>query len=191
MQAAIEGSGERIDLLASPSTEQPSGAAAAATATSTPSPAANTGAAPSAPPATATPAVTAPTGAGSLVTGDTNITGVMAEVTQCDRKDGVLSIKVRFRNSSSAKARVPIIGGRNYESYYVGAQSKKYFILKDSEGTYLTPRADGFGDLFVDLDPAGQYTWWAKFPAPPADVKTVTLYTPLAAPLENIPVSDK
>ncbi len=125
------------------------------------------------------------------MTGDTNIAGVMAEVTQCDRKDGVLSIKVRFRNSSSTKARVSIISSRNYESYYVGAASKKYFILKDTEGVYLTPRADGFGELSVDLDPGGQYTWWAKFPAPPADVKTVTLYTPLAAPLENIPVSDK
>lgn len=146
--------------------------------------------APAAPPAAPAPAA-APSGAPSLKSGDTNIANVTADVTECSRKDGVLSIKVRLRNSASAVKRVDIIWNRNYESYYVSAASKKYFILKDSDGTYLTPRADGFGGLAVDLDAGGQYTWWAKFPAPPAEVKAVTLYMPTAAPLEDIPVTDR
>jgi hypothetical protein len=114
-----------------------------------------------------------------------------AEVTQCDRKDGVLSIKVRLRNTTSARKHVDIISGRNYENYYLSASSKKYFILKDTDGTYFTPKADGSGGLSVDIDPGSQYIWWAKFPAPPANVKQVTLYTPLAGPLDDIPVTEK
>src|SRR5689334_24701351 len=48
-------------------------------------------------PASAPPAAAAAP-AGTLKNGDTNISGVVAEVTECARKDGVLSIKVRLRN---------------------------------------------------------------------------------------------
>jgi hypothetical protein len=143
---------------------------------------------PTAPPAAQPPA---PPTTPALKTGDTNISGVAAEVTQCERKDGVLSVKVRFRNTGSEKQQFDLIDSRNYEKYYLTAASKKYFILKDSEGTYLTAQASGFGNLAVHLDPAGQYTWWAKYPAPPPEVKAVTLYMPVAAPLEDIPVADK
>jgi hypothetical protein len=135
--------------------------------------------------------VAAPAGPAALMTGETNIAGIIAEPTGCTRKDGVLSIKLRLRNTGSATTRVGIISARNYESYYLSAANKKYFILKDSDGTYLTPSADMFGGLAVDIEAGGQYTWWAKFPAPPAEVKTVTLYTPIAPPLEDIPVTDK
>ena len=190
MQAAIEGSGQRIDLIAQPSMSQapvlaPNAPAQTGAATPTPSaaatPTASATATPPAPPAGPTP----------LVTGDTNTAEIVAEVTECNRKEGVLSVKVRLRNTGSAGKHVDIFQGRNYESYYLGAANKKYFMLKDSEGTYLTPKADGMGDLGVDVAAGGQYTWWAKFPAPSAEVKAVTLYTPLAAPLEDIPVMDK
>ena len=147
---------------------------------STPPPAA-------APPAAAPPASTS----AALKTQDTNITGVVADVTECKRKDDVLSVKVRFHNAGNDKRNLNLIENRDYEKYYVSAASKKYFILKDSEGTYLTPQAANTGGLAVSLEPGGQYTWWAKYPAPPADVKTVTLYTKLAAPFEDIPVSDQ
>jgi hypothetical protein len=132
-----------------------------------------------------------PASASVLKSGETNSSGVIAEVIQCDRKDGVLSMRVHFRNVSAKKTYFTIINGRNYEKYYLTAGSKKYFILKDSEGTYLTPLADGAGGLGVDLDPGGQYTWWAKFPAPPPEAKEVTLYMPVAPPLEDIPVSGR
>ena len=141
---------------------------------------------PAAPPPAATPAAT-----GVLKTEDTNIAGVVADVTECARKDGVLSVRVRFRNTSGQKQKLTLIDNRDYEKYYVTAASKKYFILKDSEGTYLTPQASGFGGLAVGLEPGAQYTWWAKYPAPPAEVKAVTLYSPVAAPLEDIAVSDR
>jgi hypothetical protein len=115
----------------------------------------------------AAPASTAPASASAIKSGDTNTAGIAPDVTECTRKDGVLSVKVRFRNTTNAGKHLGIIDSRNYEKYYLTAGSKKYFILKDSEGTYLTPQGDGFGSLGADLDAGGQYTWWAKFPAPP------------------------
>jgi hypothetical protein len=160
--------------------------------------------APQAPAQTATPAASTPAPApsaapapvaaaapaGALKTGDTNIAGVVADVTECSRKDGVLSVRVRFRSTASERKTFDLIDGRDYQKFYLTAASKKYFILKDAEGTYLTPEASSFGNLTVRIDPGGQYTWWAKFPAPPAEVKAVTLYTPVSAPLEDVPVSN-
>lgn len=180
-------------VLCGCSKDAPPPAAQSATPVPAASPAVPTPTASTAPPAAPAPAPApaAPPSTPALKTGDTNINGVAADVTQCERKDGVLSVKVRFRNTGSEKRQFDLIDSRNYEKYYLTAASKKYFILKDSEGTYLTPQADGFGSLRVYLDPAGQYTWWAKYPAPPPEVKAVTLYMPVAAPLEDIPVSDK
>jgi len=161
-----------------------------------PSPPAPTSAQPPAAPAPAAAApaatpVAVPPATAALKTGETNISGVTADVTECARKEGVLSVRVRFHNTAKENKKLNLIDGRDYEKYYVTAASKKYFILKDSEGTYLTAQANSFGSLSVGLDPWEQFTWWAKYPAPPDDVKAVTLYTPVAPPLEDIPVSDR
>jgi hypothetical protein len=162
-----------------------------------PPPAAQTSApapAQTAPPPAAVPtpaAAPAPAVTAALKTEDTNIAGVAADVTECQRKDGVLSVRVRFRNTGSEKKSFTLIDARDYEKFYLTAANKKYFILKDSEGTYLTAQASAFGGLSMSLEPGAQYTWWAKYPAPPDEVKAVTLYMPVAAPLEDIAVSDK
>jgi hypothetical protein len=135
-------------------------------------------------------APTAPAAAAPLQTQDTNVSGVVAELTECKRKEGVLTVKIRFRNTSGAEARVDLISGRNYDQYYVTAQSKKYFILRDSEQTPLAPATDGFGGLGVKLPANGTWTWWAKYPAPPPEVKSVSYFTPLGAPFEDVPVTD-
>jgi hypothetical protein len=77
---------------------------------------------------------------------------LFSDFTECKRKEGVLGVKVRFRNVSSPEKYFNIISGRNYDHFYVTAANKKYFILKDSEGTYLTPSASGGGDLRVPLE---------------------------------------
>jgi hypothetical protein len=82
--------------------------------------------------------------------------------------------------------------GENMDAFYVTAGNKKYFMLKDTDGAVLAPAANGWrGSLNADLDKDQQYTWWAKFPAPPADVKKITLMTAMAPPFEDIPVTDQ
>jgi hypothetical protein len=126
----------------------------------------------------------------ALASGDTNVSGVVAEVTECKRKEGVLSIKVRFRNTSEAEADFNIIDGRNYDMLYVTAADKKYFVLRDTEKTPLASDAGSFGTLRVKLAPGGTWTWWAKYPAPPPEIKSVSYYIPVGPPIEDIPVID-
>ena len=107
-------------------------------------------------------------------------------------KDGVLTVKVRLHNTSTAKVVFRIIQNRNYAKFYVTAENKKYFILTDSEKVPLTTQADQFaGHLDASIVPGGSYQWWAKYPAPPPSVKTLTLYTPWTPPFDDVPITDK
>lgn len=120
---------------------------------------------------------------------DTNASGIVAELTECKRKDGVLRIKVRFRNTSANKSRLDVYGSstKKYEmdKFYVTAGNKKYFVLKDSEEVPLM--SDSFND---DIDKGGAFLWWGKFPAPPAEVKEIGITMPKVNPFEDVPISD-
>ena len=121
---------------------------------------------------------------------DTNIGGLVADITQCKRKDGVLTLKVRLRNTSGKKASIHFTDGYNaYDKYYLTAGDKKYFILRDSEGVPLATDAGG-GYTNIDIDKDGSYTWWAKYPAPPAEVTSVSFYAAFAPPFEDVPITD-
>lgn len=125
-----------------------------------------------------------------LAGSETNIDGVTAEVTECRRKEGVLSIRLRLKNTGEKDVRVTLIGTRDYDKYYVTAENKKYFVLRDSEKVPLAPAADPGGAVYANIAKGGGYTWWAKYPAPPPTVKKVTYYTLIAPPIEDIPIQD-
>ena len=131
-------------------------------------------------------------GAATIQSQDTNVTGVVAELSECSRKDGVLTVKVRLHNTSTAKVVFRVIQARNYAKFYVTAENKKYFILTDSEKVPLATQADQFaGHLDASIVPGGGYQWYAKYPAPPPSAKTLTLYTPWAPPFDDVPITDK
>ena len=122
---------------------------------------------------------------------DTNVGGLVADITQCKRKDGVLSLKVRLRNTSGKKVNISFTDGlRAYDKYYLTAGDKKYFVLRDTEDKPLATNENGDGYTNIDIDKDGSYTWWAKYPAPPADVTSITFYTAFAPPFEDLPITD-
>jgi len=125
---------------------------------------------------------------------DTNIPGVVGELIQCKRSGGVLSVKIRFHNTSGTPVNFFVLGTNvSYEKFYVTAASKKYFILKDSDGTYLAPGSDyscGMPGVCEKLAAGQSNIWWAKFPAPSADVTKVGLFTPVTPPFDDIPITD-
>jgi hypothetical protein len=119
--------------------------------------------------------------------------GVVAEIVQCKRDGGVLSIRMRLRNTGAADASLSLIRKANYDQYYVTAGSKKYFVLRDSDKTPLANpiNTDAFtGAVEVKIAKGGAFTWFAKYPAPPADVKKINYYTPITTPFEDIPITD-
>jgi hypothetical protein len=125
-----------------------------------------------------------------LAVGETNVSGLVAEVTECKRKEGVLSVKVRFRNTSGETVLLNMIRDRDYDKQYVTAGNKKYLVLRDTEKTPLASPADNGGAIYANIEPNGTWTWWAKYPAPPPEVSSVSYYTTVAPPIEDVPITD-
>jgi hypothetical protein len=121
---------------------------------------------------------------------DTNLPGITAEITECKREDGTLTVRMRLANTTDKEASVPILKSRNFDAYYVTAANKKYFILRDSEKTPLAVPADSGGWATATIPKGGSFTWWAKYPAPPPEVKKLSYYTPLTPPFDNVPIKD-
>lgn len=122
---------------------------------------------------------------------ETNVDGVTAEISDAVRKEGVLTVKMRLRNTGPAVAKVLISNDfRDVDKYYAVAGSMKFLILKDSQKYPLMVQLGNNGELTQEIKPGGSFLFWAKYPAPPADVRKFTLYTPLTPPIEDLPISD-
>jgi hypothetical protein len=124
-------------------------------------------------------------------TSETNVDGVTAEISEAVRKEGVLTVKMRLRNTGTAAAKVPISNDwRDVDKYYAVAGSAKFLPLKDSQKVPLMVQLDNGGGLSAEIKPGGSFLFWAKYPAPPADARKFTFYTPLTPPIEDVPISD-
>jgi len=129
-----------------------------------------------------------------IQTQDANVDGVVAELTGCRRSEGVLTIKVRFRNNSDKQRHLVFTNwnatAADNPKFYVTAGNKKYFLLTDSDGTVLSTNSTGNG-VDATLDPGKTSLWWGKYPAPPADVKKINFMMPVATPFDDVPITDK
>jgi hypothetical protein len=207
MVAAIEGSNQRINLLS----EATAGAEVPATppipqgqpAEGTPSvetQPATPASQPADPPSASTSAAAAAPAADQaavIQSQETTAQGIVAEITECRRKEGVLTIKARFRNTSNKTAHLTLIRyppEGDHERFYVTAANKKYFILKDSDGINLSSNSVGNdvgNSVKLNLEPGQTFLWWAKYPAPSADVKKINFMMPVTPPFEDVPITDK
>ena len=139
-------------------------------------------------PAAAAPAAAAPAGA-VLASQDTNWPGVVAEVTELRRKGNTLTAKVRLRNGGPDNQEVSV----KFDEVYLmdAANAKKYEVLRDEKGVYIAANRSGWNDRWYDtLKPADAHLLWIKFPAPPAEVTTITLQLPNTPPFEDLAIQD-
>jgi hypothetical protein len=121
---------------------------------------------------------------------ETDVEGVTAEIVDAVRKEGVLTLKMRYRNKGSAPAKVGIYVSRNTSKYYVTAGSTKFLILNDSQGYPLSVPYDVHGNLLAEIKPNGSFLFWAKYPAPPAEAKKFNFYNPHTPPFEDVPITE-
>ena len=168
---------EQTTTTAAPSQSAP----AAAPASGAPQPAP----VPTSPTAAAAPQPVA----GAIATQETNWKGISAAVTEFRRKGNTLTAKVQLSNHGTEKPQAEI----KFEEVYlldVGA-GKKYNVLRDEKGAYIASLKSGWADRWYDyLAPGDSYLIWMKFPAPPADVKVITLNLPGMAPFEDLNIQD-
>ncbi len=120
---------------------------------------------------------------------DINHAGITADLIEAKRSDGVLSIKVRLKNTGAKAERVHITFGHKTDEFYLQAEGKKYFVLRDTEKVPIGV-LEKVG-LIATVAPGATYTWWAKYPAPPANVKKFSFNWPLGAPFDDVPITDK
>jgi hypothetical protein len=122
---------------------------------------------------------------------ETNTEGITAEVTDVTRKEGVVTVKVRYRNTGQKTVRMRL--SRNWgdiDNHYLVAGTSKMLPLRDAQKTAVMSPLSNSGDLDPEIKPAGSYVFWVKFPAPPASTKKVTFFTPSAPPFEDLPITE-
>jgi hypothetical protein len=117
---------------------------------------------------------------------DTNMAGFTADLIEAKRSDNVLSIKIRVKNTGAKADNAHFTYGHKIDDFYVQAEDKKYFVLRDAE---KVPVADGVD--YTSVEPGASYTWWAKYPAPPATIRKFNYYWPLGPPWDDVPITDK
>jgi hypothetical protein len=191
MQAAIDGSGERIDLLATSAPVQLGAAPTAATSSPAPSPAPETGAPLSASAAAATTQATS-SGEG-LGSGDGEQAGTKVVVTDLKRGGSTVTLKFTMVNDSTTPLYTGMRfkadgykdnGGRSFSGIHLidAIANKKYFVVADSDGNCEC------SEHVDDIAPKTQVSLWAKFPAPPDNTQKITVEIPHFIPIDDVPI---
>jgi hypothetical protein len=118
--------------------------------------------------------------ADALDSQNTNWGSVVADVLEFKRKGNVLTAVGRLRNEGLVEL--------NLSAAYLldEAQGKKYKALVDENGDVI-----GCCHGTTALGATAQLGFWVKFPAPPPEVKTITLVFPQTTPFENLPIQDQ
>ena len=136
---------------------------------------------------TAAPAP-APTGT-SLASQQTNWPGITAEVTEFRRKGNTVTAKVRLVNTGAEKIDPEIFWQE--VSLIDTTGGKKYEVLKDEKGAYLAANRQSYTDRWAErIEPNQSQIIWMKFPAPPREVKTITLQLPKMPPFDDLTIQD-
>ncbi|MGX9693565.1 hypothetical protein ACTJNK_24750 [Achromobacter anxifer] len=126
-----------------------------------------------------------------LATGLTDSGSAEGQVVEAVRSGEILSIKIRFKPVVMDKTEMiyPQISKSDYEnSFYVVAGNKKHLLLKDSNDKPLTnPK------LMIRTSKEAPIagSWQGKFPAPPKDVKEVSLTIPGVETFDAIKITDR
>ncbi len=133
----------------------------------------------------------------AVATAQSNWDGVTIDLLSAQRKGSVLTLKWEARNTGSTEqeVRFGLVGDR-VTTYVVDEESgTKYYALTDAEGHAIASASkftEGSTYGVVDkVPPGGTRLYWAKFPAPPAEVKTMTVLFSNAEPLEEVAITDR
>lgn len=173
----------------------PPTAASAPIATSATSAPATSSSAATATTATTASAAAAPAVTGAIASADGDTAGVTVAIRELKRSTGgTVSLKFVMTNGSGKK----LSFGYNYgdpdhhipDFSSVGgvqlidpAGKKKYFVARDAEGKCVCST-----DM-KDVEPGASVNAWAKFPAPPDDVRKISVVIPHFSPMDDVPIS--
>jgi hypothetical protein len=145
----------------------------------------------------ASPTLVRAAGTQPIASAPTNWKGVTLDLMSVERKGSVLTVKWAVTNAGAERVTVSFgLVNENAHSYLVDEESgTKYFALTDKEGKGVASKHEGVGNnvygIYDDLAPGETLRYWAKYPAPPAAVKTLTVLFDETEPFEEVAITDK
>ena len=129
----------------------------------------------------------------AIASADGEQQGRRVEVTELKRlSGGTLSLKFTLINDSDELAFHDAYGEAGYSKDFgsIGGVAlmdtvgkKKYLVVRDSDDACLCSRN------IPNVAKGSRLNLWAKFPAPPDDVKKISVSIPHFAPLDDVPIS--
>jgi hypothetical protein len=125
----------------------------------------------------------------ALASHETNWPGIVAELTEFRRKGNTLTAQLRLRNLRPQQS--PTVQF-TFEDVYITDEpgAKKYSVLEDERGSWIAS-TNGSNLWRESFAPGQSFTIWMKFPAPPRDVRTLTLQFPNTTPFEDVRIEDR
>lgn len=132
-----------------------------------------------------------------LATAATNWDGVELDLMSVERKGSVLTVKWSVRNTGTEEVE-PLFSmyGDGSTTYLLDEENgTKYYALTDKEGHVLATMHEytersRYG-IKEKIGPGTTKRYWAKFPAPPPQVKTISLFFTETDPIEEVAITDK
>lgn len=131
----------------------------------------------------------------AIATADGETSGLRAEVTEFKRTSGgTVSLKFTMINDSAEEASfgytfgdpahsIADFGGIGGLHLIDPVGKKKYFVARDSEGKCVCSQK------VADIPRGSRANLWAKFPAPPDDVRQISIVIPHFTPMDDVPLS--
>lgn len=126
----------------------------------------------------------------------TNTEGIELDLMSVERKGNVLTVKWAVRNTATENATAAFgLAGNGPTTYLVDEENgTKYYALTDKEGHVLATMheyVNGPYGISETVKPGTTKRYWAKFPAPPPAVKTISVLFSGAEPIEDVAIVDK
>jgi len=127
----------------------------------------------------------------------TNWDGVTVDLMSVERKASVLTVKWAVRNEGESGVRAEFAFAGSWATTYAVDEENgtKYFVLADKEGQSLASEHEHISankqGVSESIDAGGTARFWMKFPAPPPEVKTLTLLFSETEPFEEVPITDR
>jgi hypothetical protein len=122
---------------------------------------------------------------------DGDLPGVKIALNELKRTSTTVTLKFTVYNTSDKEFQTQgIFDGDEFHRFrHVGAihlidaeSKKKYFVVTDSDGNFLC------SNNILNIAPRSQITLWAKFPAPPNEVRKITVEIPHFVPIEDVAI---
>lgn len=132
-----------------------------------------------------------------LATAVTNWDGIEVDLMSVERKGSILTVKWAVRNTGSETAEPKFsMYGNGSTTYLVDEENgTKYYALTDKEGHVLATmhaytESSRYG-ITEKIDAGKTRRYWAKFPAPPPEVKSIGVFFSNTDPIEEVAITDK